>query len=83
MAPEITSWNDLTEVWEQCNDETGEIRLTSFALFDSNESFYYGMLESPKVEITFNQVTNALKSVPDVSALAKISAWLDRPVFDQ
>ncbi|KAJ5508421.1 hypothetical protein N7527_010564 [Penicillium freii] len=64
MAPEITSWNDLTKVWEQCNDETGEIQ-TSFALFDSNENFYYGMLESPKAEITFAQVTNTLESVPD------------------
>ena len=65
MAPEITSWNDLTKVWEQCNDKTGEIRQTSFALFDSNQSFYYGMLESHKAEITFDQVTNTLKSVPD------------------
>ncbi|KAJ5209637.1 hypothetical protein N7449_004016 [Penicillium cf. viridicatum] len=65
MAPEITSWDDLTQVWEQCNDETGEIQQTSFALFDSNESFYYGMIETPKANITFNQVTNILKSVPD------------------
>ena len=65
MAPEITSWDDLTQVWEKCNDETGETQQTSFALFDSNESFYYGMVESPKSEITFEQVTSTLKSVPD------------------
>ncbi|KGO74739.1 hypothetical protein PITC_083480 [Penicillium italicum] len=65
MAPQITSWDDLTKVWEQCDEETGEIKQTSFALFDSNESFYYGMLETPKAEITFDQVTNNLKSVRD------------------
>lgn len=65
MAPEITSWDDLTQVWEKCNDETGETQQTSFALFDSNESLYYGMVESPKSEITFEQVTSTLKSVPD------------------
>ncbi|KZN85258.1 hypothetical protein EN45_094320 [Penicillium chrysogenum] len=65
MAPQITSWDDLNKVWEQGNDETGEAQQTSFALFDSNESFYYGMLETPKAEITFDQVTKALSSVPD------------------
>lgn len=65
MAPEITSWEDLTQVWEQCNDKTGEIQQTCYALFDSNESFYYGMLERPKAEITFDEVTNTLESVPD------------------
>jgi serine/threonine protein kinase len=64
MAPQITSWDNLSEVWEQRDDETGEVQ-TSFALFDSNESFYYGMLEAPKSEITFDQVTKALNSVPD------------------
>ena len=65
MAPQITSWDDLNKVWEQGNDETGEAQQTSFALFDSNEGFYYGMLETPKAEITFDQVTKALSSVPD------------------
>lgn len=64
MAPQITSWDDLTEVWEQRDGETGEIQQTSFALSDSNGSFYYGTLETPKADITFDQVTNTLKSVP-------------------
>ncbi|CAG7988632.1 unnamed protein product [Penicillium nalgiovense] len=65
MAPQINSWDDVSEVWEQHDDETGEVQQTSFALFDSNKSFYYGMLETPKTGITFGQVTKALNSVPD------------------
>ncbi|KAJ5383891.1 hypothetical protein N7517_001802 [Penicillium concentricum] len=63
--PQIVSWDDLTEVWEQRDDETGKIQQTSFALFDGNESFYYGTLKTPKAGITFEQVTNTLESVPD------------------
>ncbi|CAG8892464.1 unnamed protein product [Penicillium egyptiacum] len=74
MAPQITSWDDLTEVWEQCDDETGEIQQTYFALFDSNESFYYGMLEAPKAEITFDQVTKALSRVPDEEVFTRCPA---------
>ncbi|KAJ5164187.1 uncharacterized protein N7500_006017 [Penicillium coprophilum] len=65
MLPQIDSWDDLTEVWEISDSEPGKTRQTSFALFDGNESFYYGMLEAPKAEITFEQVINTLKSVPD------------------
>ncbi|KAJ5189264.1 hypothetical protein N7491_005592 [Penicillium cf. griseofulvum] len=65
MPPQIAGWDDLTEVWEQCDGETGEIQQTSFALFDGNESFYYGMLETSKADITFEQVANTLKRVPD------------------
>ena len=65
MVLQITSWDDLSKVWEQCDNETGEVQQTSFALFDSNENFYYGVLETPKAKITFDQVTKALNSVPD------------------
>ncbi|KAJ5959654.1 uncharacterized protein N7479_006804 [Penicillium vulpinum] len=74
MKPQITSWDDLTEVWEQSDDEMGKIQRTSFALFDSNESFHYGMLEIPKANITFDQVIDTLKSVPDEEIF---TPWLD------
>ncbi|KAJ5773308.1 hypothetical protein N7457_008204 [Penicillium paradoxum] len=71
MGPQITSWDDLTEVWEQRDDIAGQIRHTSFAVFDNSEQFYYGRIEAPKTDVTFDQMANALRIVPDEEVYTK------------
>jgi hypothetical protein len=64
MAPQIKSLDDLDFILETCNPETEEFLHTSFAVFN-DETLYYGQLNIPKANVTFDQISNALTHVPD------------------
>lgn len=44
MAPQITAWRDLTFSDEEVDDETGDVRHTSFAAVDANDNAYFRKL---------------------------------------
>lgn len=65
MAPQVTAWEDLTLVDEEVDDETGEVRHTTFAVVDEDDTAYFGKSNHPKGNITFEQLTSALAPIPD------------------
>lgn len=65
MAPRITSWGDLSFVSEEDDPKTGQFLHTSFAIIDDSDNLYYGQLKIPTAKVNFDQVTHALKRVPD------------------
>lgn len=64
MTPQITSWEDLDHASEDYNPETGEFQYTSFAIV-TDETVYVGQLNARKTDISFQQLTSGLNSVPD------------------
>ncbi|KAK0112400.1 hypothetical protein ONS96_001644 [Cadophora gregata f. sp. sojae] len=53
MAPQVTNWEELTWLSEEFHPETGEFWYTMFAVVD-NYTIYFGQLNIPKLEISFN-----------------------------
>lgn len=65
MAPQITAWKDVAFFDEQFDDETGEFRHSSFAVFDADDNAYFGKLNQTKSNMTFSQLSSALASISD------------------
>ncbi|KAL2023336.1 hypothetical protein VTK56DRAFT_3074 [Thermocarpiscus australiensis] len=63
MAPVITHPSDLTELWESFDH--GEFLATEFAVIEDDDTVYYGRLNMPKLKITSEQFTSALRQIPD------------------
>lgn len=64
MAPQVTSWEELALLDEEHDPETGEFRYTTFAVVD-DDIIYIGQLKIPKLELSFQQLTEALDPIPD------------------
>lgn len=62
---QITTWEDLTFLDEEFDEETGKFQDTTFAVVDEDDSAYFGKLNRPKNDITFEQLTSALAAIPD------------------
>ncbi|KAI0974131.1 kinase-like domain-containing protein [Xylaria arbuscula] len=65
MAPQVTKWSDFVHVSEEFDSETRELKYKMFAVIDSYDTIYYGELPMRKADISFDQVTAALKPIPD------------------
>lgn len=65
MAPQVTAWEDLNFFHEEVDDETGEFRHTTFAVFDEDDIAYFGKSDHPKCSIDFEQLKSALAAIPD------------------
>lgn len=65
MAPQVTTWEDLTFLHEEFDEETGEFRHTTFAVVDEDDTAFFGKSNHPKHDITFEQLTSALAPIPD------------------
>ncbi|KAF1958433.1 kinase-like protein [Byssothecium circinans] len=65
MAPQVTSWDDLTLLEEEFDGETNEFRYTTFATIDKDDIAYFGKLNLRKNNITFEQLSSALAPIPD------------------
>jgi serine/threonine protein kinase len=65
MVPQITNWDDLNFVSEECDPKTGQFLYTSFMVIDETDIFYYGRLHVPKTKAIFDLVTHALNPVSD------------------
>ncbi|KAI0487154.1 kinase-like domain-containing protein [Xylaria cf. heliscus] len=64
MAPHITSWEELLWVSEEVDKETGNFQYTMFAVVE-DDIIYYGQLNKPKADISFQDATKALSRIPD------------------
>lgn len=65
MTPLITDYYDSTFASEEVDPETNALQHTSLGLIDNNDTLYYGQLDAPKTEISFDQIMAALQPVPD------------------
>ncbi|KAJ5135487.1 uncharacterized protein N7515_004765 [Penicillium bovifimosum] len=63
MIPQITSWDDLDFTSEEIDQDSNEFH--SFGLIDDNDTYHYGQLGTPKTEISLENITAALKPIPD------------------
>ncbi|KAM0433322.1 hypothetical protein ACHAPT_004198 [Fusarium lateritium] len=64
MAPQISSWEDLLWVSEEVDEDTGDFQYTMFATVE-NDMIYYGQLDKPKADISFQHATDALARISD------------------
>ncbi|KAF5712001.1 serine threonine kinase [Fusarium mundagurra] len=64
MAPQLTSWEDLLWVSEEVDEDTGDFQYTMFAMVE-DDMIYYGQLNKPKADISFQHATDSLVRVPD------------------
>ncbi|KAH6700696.1 kinase-like domain-containing protein [Leptodontidium sp. MPI-SDFR-AT-0119] len=64
MVPQVTNWEELALLSEEFDTETSEFRYTMFAVVD-DDAVYFGQLNIPKLEISFQQLTSALSPIPD------------------
>ncbi|KAI1422313.1 kinase-like domain-containing protein [Xylaria sp. FL1777] len=64
MAPRITSWEELLWVSEEVDEDTGDFQYTMFATVE-DDTIYYGQLNKPKANISFEEATNSLAQIPD------------------
>lgn len=64
MAPQVRSWQEMALVSEEFDESTGEFLYTSFAIVD-DDTVYFGRLNTPKHDISFQQLTSALSPIPD------------------
>lgn len=64
MVPQVTTFEDLTFLYEEYDKETGKFH-TTFTLFDKDDFAYFGSLGLPKRDINFEQLAFALTQVPD------------------
>ncbi|KAG9252716.1 kinase-like domain-containing protein [Emericellopsis atlantica] len=68
MAPQVTSWEGLLWVSEETDEDTGDFKYTMFATME-DDMIYYGQINRPKTDISFQQVTDALARIPDEEIL--------------
>ncbi|KAF5554420.1 serine threonine kinase [Fusarium phyllophilum] len=64
MAPQLTSWEDLLWVSEEVDEDTGDLQYTMFAMLE-DDMIYYGQLNKPKADISFQHATDSLVRIPD------------------
>ncbi|UNI20473.1 hypothetical protein JDV02_006554 [Purpureocillium takamizusanense] len=64
MAPQVTSWEELLWVSEEVDEDTGDFQYTMFALVE-DDMIYYGQLNKPKADISFQHATDTLARIPD------------------
>ncbi|KAH7401400.1 kinase-like domain-containing protein [Pyrenochaeta sp. MPI-SDFR-AT-0127] len=65
MAPQVTTWEDLTFFHEEFDDGTGEFRYSTFAVVGEDDTVYFGKSNHLKHDIAFEQLTSALAPIPD------------------
>lgn len=65
MAPVVRQWSDLHLLSEAFDSATKAFLYTTFAVIDDEDVVYFGQLNVPKRELTFDQVTAALERIPD------------------
>ncbi|KAH6957514.1 kinase-like domain-containing protein [Ilyonectria sp. MPI-CAGE-AT-0026] len=64
MAPQITSWEQLLGAYELVDEATGVFKYTKFVAVE-DDMIFYGQLNKPKADISFQEVTDALARIPD------------------
>lgn len=64
IAPQITSWEQLLGAYELVNEATGVFKYTKFVAVE-DDMIFYGQLNKPKADISFQEVTDALARIPD------------------
>lgn len=74
MVPQITNWDDLNFVSEECDPKTGQFVYT-FIVIDETDTLYYGRLNIPKGKATFDLVTHSLRPVSDNEIFPKWPAF--------
>lgn len=65
MAPDVGRWSDLHTLCEAFDKEHKNLLYTTFAVIDEDDVVYFGRLDMPKLQMTFEQCTAALVRVPD------------------
>lgn len=75
MAPRVTSWEGLLWVSEEVDDDTGDFKYTMFATVE-DDMIYYGQLNKPKAEISFQRATDILARIPDAEIFPRWSQGL-------
>ncbi|KAJ3534045.1 hypothetical protein NM208_g7713 [Fusarium decemcellulare] len=74
MTPVITSWSDLHTVCESSDrNQTNSVH-TTFTVIGDDDVIYYGRLDLPQNEISFEQITSALTLVPDDHVYPKLTS---------
>ncbi|KAB5558336.1 kinase-like domain-containing protein [Coniochaeta sp. 2T2.1] len=75
MAPQITSWEEMLWVSEEVDEDTGDFKYTMFATVD-DDMIYYGQLNKPKADISFQHATDTLARIPDEEIFPRWSQGL-------
>ncbi|CAG8288514.1 unnamed protein product [Penicillium salamii] len=64
MAPQIKDRDDLAFVVEHRSPDSDLVKSTSFGFIDDTDTFYHGLLNSPKAQISLEQLIDALNLIP-------------------
>ncbi|KAH9900569.1 protein kinase-like domain-containing protein [Xylariomycetidae sp. FL2044] len=64
MAPQVTSWEELLWVSEEVDEDTGDFQHTMFVAVE-DDMIYYGQLDKPKADISFQHATESLVRIAD------------------
>ena len=64
MAPQIPALEDLSLLYQKCDEEFGEYE-TWFTFFDKDDTAYFGKSDLPKRDLGLDQLAAALKPIPD------------------
>ncbi|KAF2966706.1 hypothetical protein GQX73_g6876 [Xylaria multiplex] len=64
MGPQVTSWEELLWVSEEVDEDTQDFQYTMIVAVE-DDMIYYGQLNKPKTDISFQDATNSLARIPD------------------
>ncbi|KAK1248576.1 hypothetical protein MKX08_006796 [Trichoderma sp. CBMAI-0020] len=64
MVPEITSWEELLWVYEEVEDEAGDLRYTEIAKLNDDKIFY-GQISKSKANISLQEIFASITQIPD------------------
>lgn len=74
MPPVIKRWSDIHGLWEAFDKNGTEFLYTTFAVIDEDDVTYFGRVDLPKRETTFEQYTSALTPIPDEDLYPEMSS---------
>jgi serine/threonine protein kinase len=74
MAPVVRRWSDLLNLSEAFDKDHKDFLYTTFAVIDEDDSAYFGRLDIPKLQMTFEQCTSALVRIPDEDLFPELSS---------
>lgn len=78
-APRIKSVQDLDAISEDFDPRTGQVRYTTFYIFDHDDCAFWGKIFKPKQAIALKEYQLALERIPDEKLYPKIDG-LKEPV---
>jgi hypothetical protein len=74
MTPVVTRWSDFHTLCEAFDKNHRDFLYTTFAVIDEDDAVWFGRLDIPKLQMTFEQCTSALVRIPDEDLFPELSS---------